>query len=114
MLEVVANALRSPAAQVIEDCCGYYQNADGILGYRLAVWHSGHYHMISISHLEDVPRLKDIARALESPLAEVAEDGRYRNPPGAPRLLGDCAEWGSLVHGVSLRYAPAISPIVVD
>ena len=82
MLEVVANALRSPAARVIEDCCGYYQNADGISGYRLTVWHADDYHMISISHFEEVPKLKEIARTLESPLAQVAEDGRYRNQRG--------------------------------
>jgi len=50
MLEVVANALRSPSARLIENCCRPYQNEKGEWGYCMTVWDAGHYHMISVSH----------------------------------------------------------------
>lgn len=110
MLEAVANALRSPTARVIEDCCGHYQNADGIWGYRLTVWHAGHYHMISISHVEDVPKVKDIARALESPLAKVAEDGRYATTVG---ISATGRLYGVGITGTWCQY-PICSSHIID
>lgn len=82
MLEVVASALRSPSARLVERSCGFYRNREGVWGYYLTVCHAGHYHMVSISHVEAMPTLLDIARALESPLNDVTEDGRYRNRRG--------------------------------
>jgi hypothetical protein len=80
MLEVVVNALRSPSARTIND--GYYQNQEGELGYYVTMWDAGHYHMISVSHVGDVMTSREIATALESPLRNVTEDGRYRNSRG--------------------------------
>ena len=80
MLQVIANALRSPEAKFIQD--GYYQNEQGRWGYYVTVWHAGHYHMISVSHTETTPSLRDIAEALISSAAYVHSDGRYHNRKG--------------------------------
>jgi hypothetical protein len=80
MLEVIANALRSPTARVIHD--GFYRNDEGEWGYYVTVWDAGHYHMISVSHITDVQSPNEIATALESPLRNVTEDGRYSNARG--------------------------------
>ena len=77
MLEVIVNALRSPTRKFIQD--GFYRNKDDCWGYYLTIWHAGHYHMISVSHISEVPKLEDIAKALESPLRDVRDDGRYYN-----------------------------------
>ena len=82
MLEVVAQALRSPTAVKIENACGYYQNEKGVWGSYLTVWDAGHYHMISISDTTEPPDLSLIANALESRTATISESGRYRNGRG--------------------------------
>jgi hypothetical protein len=107
MLDVVANALRSPTARIIEECCGYYQNENGVWGYYVTVWHAGHYHMISVSHVEDVSKLNDIARALESPLKNVTEDGRYRNQR---RSLGYWATVRSGDHWYMVSVSDMLEP----
>jgi len=82
MLQVIADALVSPLGRTIEECCGYYQNRKGDWGRYMTVWHASHYYMISISHIEDVPTRKAVARALVSPLAELYESGNYVNRRG--------------------------------
>jgi hypothetical protein len=82
MLEVVANALRSPSARLIQNCCKPYQNEKGEWGYCLTVWDAGHYHMISVFHTNEAPTLEEIAEALVSPTRVVNEDGRYANRRG--------------------------------
>lgn len=82
MLEVVANALRSPSARLIENCCKPYQNEKGEWGYCMTVWDAGHYHMISVSHMNDTPTPEDVADALTSPTRHVKEDGRYKSRRG--------------------------------
>ncbi len=77
MLEVVANALRSPSSRLIENCCRPYQNEKGEWGYCLTVWDAGHYHMISVSHTNETPTPEDVAEALVLPTRYVKEDGRY-------------------------------------
>jgi hypothetical protein len=81
MRDVIANALRSPQARVIND--GYYQNEEGMWGCYVTVWDAGHYHMISVSHIERMPTLADIADALIDPDAYVQSDGRYPNRKGS-------------------------------
>jgi hypothetical protein len=81
MRDVIANALRSPHARIIND--GYYRNEQGILGYSVTVRDAGHYHMISVSHIERTPTLDDIADALIDPDASVHSDGRYPNRKGS-------------------------------
>jgi hypothetical protein len=80
MLEVVADALRSKSRRFIQD--GFYRNDDGEWGYYVTVWDSGHYHMISVSHISETPALDKIAFALESPQRFVKVDGRYPNRRG--------------------------------
>jgi len=82
MLDVVANALRSRSARLIEECCGYYRNSKEEWGSYVTVWDAGHYHMISVSHVDDVPKPAAIAYALVSPAKYVKEDGGYRNARG--------------------------------
>ncbi len=82
MFEVIANALRSLSARRIEECCGYYRNSKEEWGCYLTVWDAGHYHMISVSHVDQVPTRAAIADALTSPTKYVKEDGRYRNARG--------------------------------
>lgn len=83
MLEVIANALRSPSSRLIENCCGSYMNKKGVWGYYLTIWDAGHYHMISVSDVSDeIPTNESVANAITSPLRCVAEDGRYRNSKG--------------------------------
>lgn len=79
MLNVVANALRSPHNKVIENCCGPYQNEPGEWGYYITVWDAGHYHMISVSHVAEPPSLREVAAAITSPLAELVQADRYYN-----------------------------------
>ncbi len=79
MLEVIANALRSPSARCIEECCGYYRNSREEWGCYLTVWDAGRYQMISVSHVAEIPTRAAIADALVSPTKYVKEDGRYRN-----------------------------------
>jgi hypothetical protein len=81
MLEVVAQALRSPSAKLIHD--GFYQNEHGDWGYYVAIWQAGHYHMISVSHIESVPSSREIANALESSSAYTSDSGRYLNRRGS-------------------------------
>jgi hypothetical protein len=80
MLQVVANALRSPSKRFILD--GYYRNEQEQWGYYLVVWDAGHYHMISVSRATETPAPRDIAAALDCPSAQVHTDGRYRNRRG--------------------------------
>jgi hypothetical protein len=82
MLEVIANALRSPSARRIEEYCLPYRNGKEEWGYSLTVWDAGHYHMISVSHVVEIPTLVAVAEAIESPTRYVKEDGRYRNARG--------------------------------
>jgi hypothetical protein len=82
MLEVIANALRSPSARRIDESCRPYRNSKEEWGYSLTVWDAGHYHMISVSHVDEIPTLATIAEALVSPAKDVKEDGRYRNARG--------------------------------
>jgi len=82
MLEVVANALRSPHARLIESSCGYYQNRKGEWGVYLTLWDAGHYHMISVSHIDSIPTNEEVAKALTSSEAHVVNDGRYPNRKG--------------------------------
>jgi hypothetical protein len=107
MLEVIANALRSPSGRLLEECCGYYQNAQDEWGYYLTVWHAGHYHMISVSHVNNIPSLPEIADALESPLARVTDDGRYRNRRGT---LGYWATVQSGHHWYMLSVSDMLQP----
>ncbi len=82
MLQVIADALLARSGRTIEECCGYYQNRKGDWGRFMTVWHAGHYHMISVSHIEDVPTSRDVARALVSPLAQICESDNYVNRHG--------------------------------
>lgn len=80
MLEVIAKALNSPSSNTIHD--GYYQNEQGEWGYYVTVWDAGHYHMISVSHIDRVMPPHEIAQALLSSSAQIHTDGRYRNKKG--------------------------------
>ncbi len=80
MLEVVADALRSPTARFILN--DYYQNEQGVWGYYVTVWDAGHYHMISVSHTKSTPTLPEIAEALVCPGAYTESEGRYWNRHG--------------------------------
>ena len=80
MRDVIANALRSPHARIIND--GYYQNEEGIWGWYVTVWDAGHYHMISVSHVSNTPTKHEVAAALVSPTRYIKEEGRYRNSRG--------------------------------
>jgi hypothetical protein len=82
MLEVIANALRSRSARLVEECCRPYQNSKEEWGYCLTVWEAGHYHMVSVSHIDDMPTPESIATALLSCGREIADEGRYRNRNG--------------------------------
>ncbi len=113
MLEVIANALRSRSARLIEECCGYYRNSKEEWGCYLTVRDAGYYHMISVSHVDDVPKPEAIADALVLPTRYVKEDGRYRNARGTLGLLGDCKERRPLVYGFCLRHPAALSQTVV-
>ena len=52
------------------------------MGYCVNVSDAGHYQMISVSHVQSVPTLKDIASAILDPEAYVQTDGRYVNRKG--------------------------------
>ena len=82
MLEVIANALRSRSGRLVEECCRPYQNSKEEWGYCLTVWEAGHYHMVSVSHIDDMPTPESIATALLSRGREIADEGRYRNRKG--------------------------------
>jgi len=107
MLDVVANALSSPHARLLEDYCGHYQNEQGIWGWYLTLWHAGHFHMISISHTEEIPTLTEIATALISPAAHVDSDGRYRNRKGT---LGYYATVKSGEHWYMISISDMLQP----
>jgi hypothetical protein len=80
MLDATSNALLSQSNKLIHD--GFYRNRHGIFGYYMVLWHAGHYHMISISNVDDVPTLKSIAKALQSVHAVLVQSGNYRNKRG--------------------------------
>jgi hypothetical protein len=107
MLEVVANALRSPSARRIDESCGYYQNSKEEWGCRLTVWDAGHYHMISVSHVDEIPTLATVADALVSSTRYVKEEGRYRN---ARRTLGYWATVKSGNHWYMVSVSDMLQP----
>ena len=82
MLEVIANALRSPSARLIEECCCPYRNSKEAWGYCLTVWDAGHYHMISVSHIAEMPTRESVAAALASRTRKITDEGCYRNRKG--------------------------------
>ncbi len=105
MLEVVANALRSPLRKFIGD--GFYQNRNGEWGYYLTIWHAGHYHMISVSQILDVPSPRSIASAIESPTRDIAESGNYIN---RKRALGYWATVKSGAHWYMISVSDLLQP----
>ena len=82
-----------------------YQNEKGDWGYSLAVWQAGQYHMLSVSHINSVPSLQEIATALESPSAHTSDSGNYRNRRGS---LGYYATVRSGDH--QIRTLPSSGP----
>jgi hypothetical protein len=71
---MTSGGLTSPTAKVVQD--GYYQNDQGAWGYNVTVWNAGHYHMISVSHTDRPPSIREIAEALVAPNARIESDGR--------------------------------------
>jgi hypothetical protein len=107
MLDVIANALLQPSARIIEDCCGYYQNEKGAWGRYMTVWYAGHYHMISVSHICDVPTPEEVAKALVSSMVYLKDSGHYRNSRGA---LGYWATVQSGEHWYMVSVSDRIEP----
>src|SRR5437016_13115226 len=105
MLEVVASALRSPSRKFIHD--GFYQNAKEEWGYYVTVWDAGHYHMISVSHIDHTPELKEIAEALTSLDCELVQSGRYTNRSGT---LGWWATTRSGEHWYMVSVSDTLEP----
>jgi|SRR6266446_5044227 len=105
MLQVIADALDS--GRIIEDHCGYYQNQNDEWGRYMTVWYAGYYHMISISHIHDVPKPKEVASALVSSAAYVKSDGRYRNRKGT---LGYYATVKSGEHWYMVSVSDRLEP----
>lgn len=107
MLPVIADALRSRSSRVIENCCGPYQNRKGEWGQHMTVWYAGHCHMISVSHIEEIPKLRDVALALIAPVACVADSGNYRNSRGT---LGYWATVRSGEHWYMVSVSDRLEP----
>lgn len=105
MLEIVANALRSPHSKLIENCCGPYQNDRGEWGYHLTVWDAGHYHMISVSHTTEPPTLLEVAAALLSRRSQLVQSDRYYN---RRHTLG----WWGTVKGEKHWYMISVSDML--
>lgn len=108
MLAVIANALRSPSARLIEEGCRPYQNSKEAWGYCLTVWDAGYYHMISVSHVHDMPTPESVAAALASPTRKITDEGLLSQSERHSGLLCYRKKRRALVHGFNLRHPAAL------